>query len=848
MKIYYALSTHWDREWYKPFQGFRYDLVKTTDEIIDALESGKLDCFTFDGQTVVLEDYLEIKSHNRQRLETLIKSGKLKVGPWYVMPDELLVSGESIIRNFLTGKKTAEKFGGKTWKYGYMNDIFGHIAQMPQILGGFGIKAAFMGRGLGAKNQNFKNFIWRAPDGSECFGYKERYAALLDEFVKSDNKEKTVEEYIGNYDGKGAFILIYTHDHTGIDENTFAFENVIKKLSEKYDITEGLENIPKALEENKHLLPIQCGELITTAEIEGEFRAVTNSLSAYYPLKFHNDMCENLLDNILSPMLVLASLKGINIDRAFLDLASKYLLKNQPHDSICGCSSDIVHEDMLYRYSQLRSIANAVQTDITDHLSDNTQSKHFISVLNTNPKKYKGVFVTDLLFEQNWQNIKSDNARYQEYCVFDILDEHKNKIPYQILDIEHGFGTSEKPYIPQKDRYRVAMLGELNAFGETKFEIVPQKPTCSIRTQSDGSLSAENKYIKLEIESDGSINLHDKESGKTYRGLNTFTDDGEIGNGWFSERPIAFNGTVSSKGAKTVIEIIHCGELFTQFRVTKILNIPEHADYHTFRRSDERVDISIITDVILKKDSKTTEFKTTVSNNARDHRIKMEFPTEINGDTYHASQAFTYIERKRGISENGANFSEPEAYEKNTDGIICVKDGKHGLAFISKAGIHECGVSRDGVISAVMLRCFGRFMFENSRKNDKAQLLGTHTYYYAVSTETSFAKLNDIKKTLFETYINFDASEQKNAYSLFELDGNVNVSTVKPSEDGMGYIIRLFNPEKTAEKCTLTFKTDVKNVFTVNLAEEKLSEIKLLNNQAVLNMPHDKIETIYFEA
>lgn len=153
-----------DREWYKPFQGFRYDLAKVTDRVIDALESGKIKTFTFDGQTVVLEDYLEIRPQKREALKKLIKSGRLKVGPWYVMPDELLVSGESIIRNSLTGKRVAEQFDSKIWKYGYINDIFGHIAQLPQILNGFGINAAYMGRGVGAADQNFKNFIWRAPD------------------------------------------------------------------------------------------------------------------------------------------------------------------------------------------------------------------------------------------------------------------------------------------------------------------------------------------------------------------------------------------------------------------------------------------------------------------------------------------------------------------------------------------------------------------------------------------------------------------------------------------------------------------------------------------------------------
>lgn len=848
MKIFYAVSTHWDREWYKPFQGFRYDLVKTTDKITDALESGKLACFTFDGQTIVLEDYLEIKPQNRKRLESLIKSGKLKVGPWYIMPDELSVSGESIIRNFLTGKRIAESFGAKTWKYGYINDIFGHIAQMPQILNGFGINAAYMGRGLGAANQNFKNFIWRAPDGSECFAYKETYGALADKIKASGNREKTVEEHISDSDdGFGGVILLYAHDHISPDENMLEFEKIKNKLSEKYDISEGLEGIGEVLENVKDKLPVQIGELINTAEIEGDFRAVANSISAYYPLKFQNDMCENLLDGKTAPMLVLAKCMGINIDTEFYHTAEKYLLKNQPHDSICGCSCETVHADMAYRYSQVNSVAEAIERDFEDHIAVETGGKHFISVINPAMKKHKGVFVTDILFEKDWQNTKTDNARYQQFCEFDILDEKGNKVPYQILDIENGYGIAERPYVPKKNRYRIAACGELNSFGETVFEIVPQKPLRTVNPLSGGDLTAENEFIRLEISSDGSVGIFDKESGRTYKNLNTFIDDGETGNGWFSERPAACNNTISSKGCETVIEIINRGELLTSFRVKKIMCVPKFADYHTMKRSEDTDKMIITTDITLKKGSKAVEFKTTVDNTVRDHRIRVEFPTDIEGDNYFASQAFTFLSRHRSVTPNGINRSEPESYYKNTSGIISVQNSNSGLSFVSKAGIHECGVSKNGVISATMLRSFGRFMFENSRINEHGQIQGKHTYYYALTTETDFAKLNDLKKSVFDIFKNTDVAENKKSVSFFELIGNVNVSTVKPAENGNGFIVRLYNTKENAEKCTLLLNTKVKKVSVVNLAEEELRNIDSNVEKINLEIGSNKIETLYIE-
>ena len=846
MKIFYAISTHWDREWYKPFQGFRYDLAKVTDRVIDALESGKIKTFTFDGQTVVLEDYLEIRPQKREALKKLIKSGRLKVGPWYVMPDELLVSGESIIRNFLTGSRVAEQFDSKIWKYGYINDIFGHIAQLPQILNGFGINAVYMGRGVGAADQNFKNFIWRAPDGSECFGYKERYAALNDEFKKGGDRKDTVLKYLSdNCDNTGAVIMLYTHDHITIDDDMLEFEKIKDEISEQYEVTDGLEGISAALREKKDALPVCKGELITTAETENEFRSVTSSISSYYPLKFENDMCENLLESRIAPILAMSKFMNIDIDMEFYRLAAKYLLKNQPHDSICGCSADVVHEDMRYRYSQVRSISSAIELDFEDSISGSDESRYLISVLNYDLKKYRGVFTTDILFKRDGSDT-TDNARYQEFRVFDILDSEGNSVPYQIIDIEKNYGANEKPYMPLQDRYRVAVFGELNAFGGTTFEIVPRKPKNGVKELSDGELCAEGKFIRLEIEPDGSLTIADKESGKIYRGLNTFIDDGEIGNGWFSERPAALNGMVSSKGARTTIEVLRRGEALSEFKITKTMIVPKGVDYDTMKRSEETAEMTVCTNVMLKKDSRTVELKTTVDNTARNHRLRMEFPTGIGGEDYYASQAFTFLNRRRGVTEKGANFYELEAYEKNTSGIICVKDRDCGLSFISKAGIRECGVSRSGVICATMLRSFGRFMFESYRSAEKAQILGKHTYYYALSTETDFARLNDIKKSMFEIYPNVRA-EDKNPAGFLELSGSVNTSIVKPSENGNGLIVRLYNTKNEPEECVLDFKRPVKNVCAANLAETEFEALHAENNKLELELAPNKIKTIYFE-
>src|SRR5438067_188073 len=157
--------THWDREWYQTFQQFRMRLVRTIDKLLDVLEhDDRFTHFMLDGQTIVLDDYLEVRPEQEERLKQYTRAGRISVGPWYLQPDEFLVSGESLVRNLQIGLQRAAEFG-EPMCVGYVPDCFGHIAQLPQILQGFGIDNAVFWRGVGAEAQK-SEFYWTAPDGT----------------------------------------------------------------------------------------------------------------------------------------------------------------------------------------------------------------------------------------------------------------------------------------------------------------------------------------------------------------------------------------------------------------------------------------------------------------------------------------------------------------------------------------------------------------------------------------------------------------------------------------------------------------------------------------------------------
>ncbi|MGD8516498.1 MAG: hypothetical protein PVG54_05965, partial [Anaerolineae bacterium] len=159
--------THWDRAWYVPFQVYRVRLVRLIDRLLDLLaREPDFRCFTLDGQMLPVIDYLEVRPERRADLERLVRAGRLSVGPWYVLPDEYLVSPEALIRNLMLGLRLAQGLGA-VMREGYAPDAFGHIGQLPQILQGCGIGSAVFWRGLGDEGEELGNeFWWQAPDGS----------------------------------------------------------------------------------------------------------------------------------------------------------------------------------------------------------------------------------------------------------------------------------------------------------------------------------------------------------------------------------------------------------------------------------------------------------------------------------------------------------------------------------------------------------------------------------------------------------------------------------------------------------------------------------------------------------
>jgi alpha-mannosidase len=355
--------THWDREWYLPFEVFRLRLGAVVDGVLGTLErDASFTSFTLDGQAIVLEDYVDVRPENEGRLRALLAAGRLEAGPSYVLPDEILVGGESLVRNLLLGRRVCRRFGVEPSGAGYMPDSFGHPAQLPQILAGFGIGTFLFSRGLGDEVDDVGIvFRWRAGPAEvvacQMLPHYDNFARLT-WHGDAEARVRAIVEHFGEMlrgAGQDTVVLANGSDHLPIEpELPEIVAGLAENLAASIRIGRYDEFAPAAAG-----LPVHGGELVGS-RFQNLLRGV-NSARIY--LKQANERTERRLLSIETA----AALRAFRGEAAYpdtdLELAWRDLLRNHPHDSICGCSCDEVHRDMLVRWEQLDRTLDFVERE-----------------------------------------------------------------------------------------------------------------------------------------------------------------------------------------------------------------------------------------------------------------------------------------------------------------------------------------------------------------------------------------------------------------------------------------------------------------------------------------------------
>ena len=361
------LHTHWDREWYREFEVFRLRLLRVFDNVLNLLETGRIPSFYFDGQVVALLDYLKFRPEKEELIRELIQEKRLFIGPFYCLVDEFLTDGICFSKNLEIGLRIAQDFGCEDF-IGYFADTFGHSQNVPVILKEFGIDKAIVWRGCG----DFPSeFIFNGVNTVNLIrGY----------FMDIFSSDKTIEE-------KAEFLKDNLDKIAKFSEETLLLPIGADHLDVPEDIMEQIDKINAKLENYEIELgsPFDYFDAVTfEGKYDKELRDNTNtfilpgSYSARTKLKQLNTECSYKLD--------LANKLQMNFGDEYapvIDYAYKLLLKNQAHDGICGCSTDLVHQENIVRYNKVLQIANTIIDEISATQPEN------LSITFKYPDKYK---------------------------------------------------------------------------------------------------------------------------------------------------------------------------------------------------------------------------------------------------------------------------------------------------------------------------------------------------------------------------------------------------------------------------------------------------------------------------
>ncbi|MEV0736557.1 alpha-mannosidase [Streptomyces sp. NPDC050549] len=687
---------HWDREWYEPFQVFRHRLVAALDTVLETAETDPNFRFTVDGQLAAVEDYLEMRPENRHRVVALVREGRLAIGPWLILLDEFLCSGETIVRNLQMGWAAAEELGG-AMPVGYLPDMFGHIAQMPQILARAGIEHAALWRGVPGSVDGHA-FNWRAPDGSQVRteflfdGYDNGLDVLLvpEQIGRAlnDYAEMTAERWGGD-----PVLAMAGTDHNAPDPQLASW---LRRAS-----GEGRAIIVATLDEylRKHVRDEVSA--VVTGELRSHVRGniLPGVLSVRLGLKQRMALAERTIDHA-ERMNALWSRRD---DAPFLRLAWHKIIESTAHDSVVGSGTDETCDQVAARLAEATQTARAVRDAalaepaalvpsdghlVANPLPFDRQALVEVDVVappegtallataadgSTAPVQLISQAPTVLSDERmDASQLERVLRRIHRRELFGRLIDH-----YELAAGELVFHLAEVPRSGPFDllilrrevaeaaathpgEWRVLTLEEaratalvpvdVQASGLASFRVEPSETIASTThtpaTATDRTLS--NGLVEVTVAADGTLDITGPDGTALY-GVGRLVDGGDRGDS-YNYAPPAQDALVSEPTEITV-EVLETGPVRSRSRVTRVYEWPAALSTDRDVRGDRTVPTPVETLVEVRVGEPFVRVSTSFLNQSADHRLRFHVPLPEPVTTSASAGQFAVTER--GLTAEG---------------------------------------------------------------------------------------------------------------------------------------------------------------------------------------------------
>ena len=829
---------HWDREWYFTTEESRILLVNNMEEILTRLENDdNYPYYILDGQTAILEDYFDVKPENRERVKVLVQKGKLIIGPWYTQTDEMVIGGESVVRNLLYGIKDCKEFGNPML-IGYLPDSFGQSEKMPQILNGFGITRSIFWRGSSERHgTNKHNFYWTGNEGGKVLVHLLPLGYAIGKYLPQEPEAllKRMSKYMPVLD-RGAvneeIALPNGHDQMPIQKNIYEVMDSLKELyPEKNFFLSKYENIFEELEKMENLDSIQ-GELL-----DGKYMRVHRSIfSTRADLKAYNTRIENKITNILEPLASISHNLGFSYEHGLIEKIWKDIMKNHAHDSIGCCCSDKAHKQIENRFflaeDKTDELIRYYKRKITDAMSSEVTLDK-LTVFNLLPYNRENLIDAQIITKmKNFDLIDSDGKKYD----FNIIKTEV--VDAGLIDRQIVHYGDYDPFV----RYYINFVDTVPSMGYKAY-LVKEKEGKIPVVESKEVEVAENEFYQISVNDNGSFDIKDKENNIEYKQVLMIEDGSDDGDEYdFSELEDDF--VLTSKDVKASSKIENLG-FKTVITSEFSISIPKDLDSRKAKICDSEMNVKLI--LTLSEKSDIVDIATEIDNVSKDHRVRLLVPNGFSSKFSVSDNQFGSI--KRPVIDSAMEVWEKEKWDERPDSIYPMlsyvsTDNENGISVLTNS-VREYELIGEGfdTIAITLFRGVGLLGKENlyrrpgrpsgiKMETPDSQLIGKQCFALAITKNTSdIARKAKEHLTPFVYYNKMPYNAMKlnevdfttpYQYSMLNIeDKEFVLSVLKKSENENGYILRAYQSSSDSSKPVLN---GANIQYETNLNEEKISD------------------------
>lgn len=841
------MHTHWDREWYFTKAETQVLLRNHMFEVIEFLEKNEDIIYVLDGQSVMLDDFIEFAPKWRERTENLVKKGALRVGPWYTQTDLLLVHGESIIRNLYYGMKKAMEYGD-VMKVGYAPDTFGHSAQMPQIYSQFGIDSTFFWRGYSELKAEKSDFLWKGIDGSVIFGVNLATGYQGAKYLESDRDElkarmDKIMKVLDKYSAGDSRLIMNGHDQMPIQKNIHSIMENIKEFykGDKVSVSDFesyveslkglvLESVEGELNHSKHA---RIHKTITSTRMD---------------IKLLNTELEYKIYNVLEPLALLGKELNIDYPHEIFEKCLKELFGAHAHDSIGGCNSDLVNRDIKQRLTQVKEILDT-QIELYMRLislASTSENRNIVTLYNYLPYKRINEKI-EMEFITRTSDFKILNGdREIEYLLLDqeIVDAGliDRQVAARLLDIK--VFKSKVSFV----------IDEIEGLS-TKYLSYEDGDNYSLRDEKKLDTSIENSLYKIYVENNR-LNLLIKEENRVIENVFYIESSGDAGDS-YDYSPPHKDLIIDSKDVKIDECEVLKSETQSVLKYNLTYELPKNQNSRDEKILDGKATFKVTISIV---DKDVVNLSIDHTNYLEDTRFRAVLNTEILTDKVESDSHLcvvekpVYFEKELSIWESDRWAEKPVSIETFNSYVSLEDDMREATMF--SYGLKEYEVV-DSKIFITLFRTFSHL--------GKRELINRPGRPSGIEIETPDNQLykESFNFNLGFTFIKTDRNNSEKAkefltsiegYQLKEFNRfNINipnvrknittnlnlklngcvVSALKESENTGDTFIRVFNP--TGQEIELVFN---EGVFLSNMFEEKLEVLKVykIKGQEILNI------------